>query len=131
MITVQNGCYDGHIEFSMNMNQNHFVHLEDHKYQIACNSNLFEKSPITTSWRPTWKIYENEGSVKSLGTPICTYMQCIKFRQGGIIFEEVKKLATSRAKDKNNHSFVKYTNIIKFIHFCFRTTPLFQLFWYK
>ena len=68
------------LDFSMStkMTQTQFVQLEDHVYQISCKSNLFEESPITTSWRPSWKFYEN------------TY---IKFRQDWNIFEEVRNLA--------------------------------------
>ena len=72
---IQNGCCCGHFGFLLNvkMTQNQFIQLEDQVYQILCKSDIFEKSPIMTSWRPSWKFYEHESSVKTFRTPICTY----------------------------------------------------------
>ena len=62
-------CHSGHFGFSINVKvtQNQFVHLEYWEYQISWKSDTFEKWPIMTTWRSSWKFYENESSVKSLG----------------------------------------------------------------
>ena len=73
---IQNGCRGGHFRFSINvkMTQNQFIQLKDQVYPILWKLDIFEKSPIMTSWRPSWNFYENESSVKTLRTPICTYI---------------------------------------------------------
>ena len=77
------------IGFSMDlkMTKKQFVHLED---QISSKSDLFEKSPIMTSWRPTWKVYVNGSSVKSLGTPICSYV--LHFIKIGLFLRKLETL---------------------------------------
>ena len=87
---IQNGCRGGHFRFSIyvKMTQNQFIQLEDQVYQILWKFDIFEKSPIMTSWRPSWKFYENESSVKSLGQSICTYLS--NFIKIGLTLRKLK-----------------------------------------
>ena len=73
---IQNGCCGGHFGSSLNvkMTQNQFIQLKDQVYSTLWKLDIFEKSPIMTSWRPSWNFYESEICVKTLRTPICTYI---------------------------------------------------------
>ena len=63
---AQIGCPGDYIMFSVNEKIT--------KNQFDANPTFFFKSPMVTTWQPSWTFYENESSMKSPRTPICSYI---------------------------------------------------------